>query len=299
MRKVFVFVMVCMAVLAGCQKVDLNDVVSEQQSENGQKKAFVFHVKGDFQTCYEEMTRAAVRLENDNTAGVTDLWVLDYGPSPTSTEGEGVLLQVVHQSSTDEGFGTVAMELTYGHHDVKFIASKGTSPALTANSLSWQKAHDTFVLDYPVDVVASSNGNRAPELKRAVSCIKLLMTDAVPQNAKEIQVTAKRSLSLALPSLAAAALSETTVTMQFTDNWKGTKNNAAMTYTLCPEDEFTTDVHVKVVATDGSTISEFTINDVEIRKNRITTLKGEVFNRTNGFQVSVDNVWDEPLEVEF
>ena len=191
------------------------------------------------------------------------------------------------------------MNLTYGHHDVKFIASKGSEPSLTATALSWGRVKDTFVLDYPVDVVASSNGNRAPELKRAVSGIKLVMSDAVPTNAKEIQITADRSLSLALPTLAAAALGETTVTMAFPSAWVGTKNNDASTYTLCPSDEFTTDVSVKVIATDNSVISDFTIEDVELKKNRITTLTGEVFGRGSGFQVSIDDTWEEGVNVNF
>lgn len=262
-------------------------------------KQFTFHVKGDFATSYDEMTRAAVRLENDNTAGVTDVWVLDY--SPSLPDGEVVLVQTVHQHVGDEGFGSVPMSLTYGHHDIKLIAAKGADPALTASALMWGRVKDTFVLDYPVDVVASSNGNRAPELKRAVSGVKLVVTDIAPANAKEITVEYERSQSLALPSLVAGAAAVSGVTNSVPDGWKSatTEEKAFSVYTLCPTDEMTTDVHVVVKATDGSTISDFTIEDVQLKKNRMTVLTGECFGRGSGFSVAIDDSWEDPLNSTF
>lgn len=300
MRKVLVAAAAAV-VLAACQKVELADEPNGGGNSEEPTKAFTFHLKGDFSTAYEDMTRAAVRLENDNTAGVTDVWVLDYSPLPTSPDGEGVLVQSVHQHVGDNGFGSVPMSLTYGHHDIKLIAAKGADPALTASALSWGRVKDTFVLDYPVDVVASSNGNRAPELKRAVSGVKLVVTDVAPANAKEITVEYERSQSLALPSLVAGAAAVSGVTNSVPDGWKSatTEEKAFSVYTLCPTDEMTTDVHVKVVATDGSVISDFTIEDVSLKKNRMTVLTGECFGRGSGFSVAIDDTWDEPLNSTF
>ncbi|MFW5617647.1 MAG: hypothetical protein ACOCNI_05435, partial [Prevotella pectinovora] len=160
-----------LATLTACEHYEFTEETTNDKGEIVASKAFTFHLKGDFTTSFEEMTRAAVRLENDNTAGITDIWVLDYQ--------DGKLLQQVHQVASDADFGHPQMNLTYGHHDVKFIASKGTVPVLSASALSWQKVLDTFTLDYPVDVVASSNGNRAPELKRAIGGVKIVATDVV------------------------------------------------------------------------------------------------------------------------
>lgn len=255
-------------------------------------KAFTFHVKGDFTTNYEDMTRAAIRLEDNNTAGMTDLWVLDYCE-------DGTLVQQVHQSSTDDGFGSVPMNLTYGKHDIKFVASKGTSPSLTDNALSWTKAHDTFTLSYPVDVVASSNGNRAPELKRSVSGLKVIISDAIPANAKTIILTlGKRSQSLNLPDLTAATYSQSSVELDCTSN-RGVSGASAAIYTLANNEEWTSSASITVKDAQGAVITSVTMPDVELRKNRMTTLTGEVFNRTNGFSVSIDNTWDNDLELTF
>lgn len=278
--------------LCSCQHIDLSDDMkkNEETGQYEQTKAFTFHLKGDFTTSFEEMTRAAVRLENDNTAGITDIWVLDYQ--------DGKLLQQVHQVASDADFGHPQMNLTYGHHDVNFIASKGTDPTLTASAISWGRVKDTFVLDYPVDVAASTNGNRAPELKRVVSGVTLAMTDNVPSNAKSITMEYDRSQSLALPSLVPGTLSVSGVTNDIPASWVGQTGTFSV-YTLCPTDEFTTDVHVVVTAKDGTTISDFTIPDVSMKKNRMTTLTGECFGRGSGFSVAVDATWDDAINVEF
>ena len=279
-----------LATLTACEHYEFTEETTNDKGEIVASKAFMFHLKGDFTTSFEEMTRAAVRLENDNTAGITDIWVLDYQ--------DGKLLQQVHQVASDADFGHPQMNLTYGHHDVKFIASKGTVPVLSASALSWQKVLDTFTLDYPVDVVASSNGNRAPELKRAIGGVKIVATDVVKNGTQKVSVTMKRSLSLALPTLAPSEATASANEFSITSSQWDKTGLALTTYTLCDE-ELTTDVVVTVTGADNAVISQFTVSGVSVKKNRITTLTGDVFGRGNGFSVAIDDSWDEGLDVNF
>ena len=277
-----------LATLTACEHYEFTEETTNDKVEIVASKAFTFHLKGDFTTSFEEMTRAAVLLENDNTAGITDIWVLDYQ--------DGKLLQQVHQVASDADFGHPNMKLTYGEHNIKFVASKGVNPTLTASALTWAKVLDTFVLDYPVDVVASSNGNRAPELKRAIGGVKIVATDVVKNGTQKVSVTMKRSLSLALPALApneaTASANEFSIT---SSQWD--KTGLSLT-TLCDE-ELTTEVVVTVTGDDNALISQFTVSDVSVKKNRITTLTGDVFGRGNGFSVAIDDSWDEGLDVNF
>ena len=279
-----------LATLTACDHYEFTEETTNDKGEIVASKAFTFHLKGYFTTSFEEMTRAAVRLENDNTAGITDIWVLDYQ--------DGKLLQQVHQVASDADFGHPNMKLTYGEHNIKFVASKGVNPTLTASALTWAKVLDTFVLDYHVDVVASSNGNRAPELKRAIGGVKIVSTDVVKNGTQNVSVTMKRSLSLALPALApneaTASANEFSIT---SSQWDKT-GLSLTTYTLCDE-ELTTDVVVTVTGDDNALISQFTVSDVSVKKNRITTLTGDVFGRGNGFSVAIDDSWDEGLDVNF
>lgn len=279
-----------LATLTACEHYEFTEETTNDKGEIVASKAFTFHLKGDFNTSFEEMTRAAVRLENDNTAGITDIWVLDYQ--------DGKLLQQVHQVSTDTDFGHPQMNLTYGHHDVKFIASKGTVPVLSASELSWTKVLDTFTLDYPVDVVASSNGNRAPELKRAIGGVKIVATDVVKNGTQKVSVTMKRSLSMALPTLAPSEATESANEFSITSSQWDKTGLSLTTYTLCDE-ELTTDVVVTVTGADNAVISQFTLSGVSVKKNRITTLTGDVFGRGNGFSVAIDDSWGEGLDITF
>ena len=126
-----------LAALTACEHYEFTEETTNDKGEIVASKAFTFHLKGDFTTSFEEMTRAAVRLENDNTAGITDIWVLDYQ--------DGKLLQQVHQVASDADFGHPQMNLAYGEHNIKFVASKGLNPTLTASALTWAKVLDTFV----------------------------------------------------------------------------------------------------------------------------------------------------------
>ena len=297
MKRNVIMAAVAALLLTGCQQMSVNDMV--EKPEGVPSKVFTFAVKGDFTTCFEEMTRAAVRLENDNTAGITDIWVLDYSPSPTSPEGEGVLVQSVHQHVGDADFGAPKMALAYGHHDIKLIAAKGDTPTLTASALSWTKVKDTFVLDYPVDVVASSNGNRAPELKRAISGLSVVVTDAIPIGAKTLVLTlGSRSQSLTLPGLSALPYSESSVELDIS-SYVGKSGKTFGIYTLAGDEEWTSTASIAVKKADGSIITSLELPDVSLKKNRMTTLTGEVFNRSNGFSVAIDDAWDTPLNSTF
>lgn len=287
-KKLFLFALAITA-LTACESP-----LTDSQSPEEPTKLFTFHVKGDFAISQEEMSRAATRLENGNTSGLTDLWVLDYA-------SDGTLIQQVHQASGDADFGSPQLSLTYGQHNVIFVASKGTTPALSAvngsasGSLSWAKVLDTFTLAYPVTVSASSNGNRAPALERAISCVTVQNTDAVPSTARRMEVTlSKRYGTLSLPSLVGGGDNAYTNTFTLYAADAGQTNLQFATYTLCPsaDDVFTTDVTVRVYGDSDVLLSEFTIPNVELKQNRKTILKGRCFERSGSpFAVSVNGAW--------
>lgn len=278
MRKLYLST-VGLFLLASCASNDEPSSVSQ--------KLMTFNIQGDFTSNYEDMSRASA-----TDAGMTDIWAFDYV--------DGILKQQVHQSSTSADFGTIQLPMSYGTHSVKFVASKGDAPVLSGSPLSitWTKPKDTFTLDYPLTVAPSDNGARTPQLQRAVSAVKLLFTDKVPTNASEIQITIDRSTSLSIQTLTAGDATPGTNILAIPATWLGKSGGDITTYTLC-DDEITTDVSVLVLDTGGNSLSSFTVKDVTLKRNRITTLKGEVFSRGSAFTVSVNDTWDQGLEVEF
>lgn len=283
--------------LAACENAVTDDSSAKEKVPT---KQFTFHVKGNFEINYTEMSRAT-RLENGNTSGLTDLWVMDYM--------DGALVQKVHQSSTAADFGTVPLTLAYGQHNIIFVASKGTTPTLsgdavgsTAATLAWAKVMDTFTLSYPLEVTSSSNGNRAPELQRAIGGVTVHMKDAVPANAATVDVQWDHSKTLSLPSLSPATPQSGTTTLAFPADYIGHADMEFKVYTLAPDLGITTTVQLTFKDADGNTISTRTIPNVEIRKNRITKLSGKCFTAstsTTSFGVNVVNTWQSDYDMTF
>ena len=303
-KKLFFFVLALTALTACESPVTEADTPAKEPT-----KQFTFHVKGNFTITQEEMSRAgdtplsraATRLENGNTAGLTDLWVFDYG-------SDGKLIQQVHQASTAADFGTVPLTLAYGQHNILFVASKGTTPTLSATvgsasgSLSWAKVLDTFTLAYPLEVTSSSNGNRAPELQRAITGVTVHMKDALPANAKTVDITWHASQQLSLPSLSPVAATEVTQSLTFPSSYIGQTDKEFAVYTLIGDTEQTMTVLLTFRDESNAVISTRTIPNVQVRKNRITTLTGNCFTSSSlnsSWGVSVVDTWLTPTNVNF
>lgn len=270
--------------LTACQQYEIQEVES---------RLFTFHVQGAFSTSYEDMgdTRAAVRLEEDNTAGITDLWVLDYV--------DGTLKNQVHQTPDDEDFGHPSLSLSLGQeHVIQFVAAKSEQPVLTTTALTWTKVRDTFTLSYPISVTSTSNVNRAPELHRAVSGVEVRLTDAIATGTATITVGYDRSQSISLPSLAVATAAFRTQSFTIPSSWINDGPKTFITYTLCADD-YQTDVDITAKDADGKVIASVTVPGVELRTNRMTVLSGSLFSNDKDFHVSLLADWDTPLEKEW
>lgn len=285
------------------------ETLSEENTdtESTITRAFIFHLKGAFETSYEDMTRT-VRLESDNTAGMTDVWVLDYYDDDDNASTSSVLTQQLHQTTADESFGQPQMQLQYGHHDIVLVASKGTSPSLTGATdgsttatLSWGKVMDTFALLYPVDVTSTSNGNRAPELQRIISGVTVQMTDEIPTVAATVDVVWQKSASITLPSLQIATPADGTQTLSFPSSYIGKTDKEFSVYTLISDADASADLTLTFRKSDQSVISTINIPSVSLRRNRMTHLAGKCFSTSASgiFSLSVSNTWSDALNLDF
>lgn len=283
MKKIL-FASILALACTSCEHYNLSEIENENTEQTQQTKHFTFHLKGDFAKSFEDMTRAATRLENDNSAKITDVWVLDY-------DATGTLLQTIHQTTADSNFGSPSIDLTLGHHDLKLIASRGETPSVTASAISWSKVRDTYALNYPIDVTTTSNGNRAPELPRMVSGIKIVISDEVPTTATKLQITYKRSNSLALPSLTPSAVATYTQEFDITalQGYTGTNVSA---FTFCPSD-IETDVTITALKSDNTKLSEVTVPGITLKQNRMSVLTGNLFSSQSSISFLLSTDWDE------
>ena len=287
MKKCVFFALAAM-MLTACEK----EIVSNGQNgvttsdENIVGKKFTFTVKGDFTSEWKPVTRGYLSADGKD---MSDLWVLDYM--------DGKLVQQVHQSdNTAEDFGKPTMTLAYGNHHVYFVASRGTSPLLNTEdgTITWSSVRDTFWKDYEVTVVSTSNGNRAVTLDRVVTKLNLAFTDAISADAATINFTPATwyyGLNYKTGEPTAATTSQAN-TMQVPDGYAGRTDVSVSYFSISPSTEWTTDVTVNSKDADGNIIGQGVMEDVPLKRNRVTEYSGPLFTAGGEMALTLNGTWE-------
>ena len=278
----------CEKSLVGDDEVEKNPSVSVADG-----KRFTFTVKGDFTTEWKSVTRGYLQADGKD---MTDLWVLDY-------MGD-VLVQQIHQSdNTAEDFGRPSMTLAYGSHHVYFVASRGLSPTLstTSGTITWTTVRDTFWKDYAVEVVSTSNGNRAVTLDRIVTKLTLKFTDTVSANASTINFTPSSwyyTLNYKTGEPTTATASQTN-TMVIPDGYAGRTDVSTTYFSISPSSEWTTDVTIDSKDADGNIIGQGVMTAVPMKRNRVTEYSGPLFTSGGTMTTSLNTDWITTYEGEW
>lgn len=284
MKKMFLMA-VAAALMCGCEKPVLDDAseVSVEDVRNLPTKKFTFTVKGDFGAA--TFTRGYLQADGQT---MTDLWVFDY------VNGECV--QSVHQTAEDEDWGTPKMSLAYGSHHVYFVASRGEGPTLDAegHTITWTGPRDTFWKDYDVEVVSTSNGNRAVTLDRVATKMKIVVNDEVPATCKAVTVTPERwYYGWDYVGGAAIVSQQTERRVTVPESYIGTSGQLAVTiFGLSGSDEWVTNVAVKALGEGDAVIGSATITGAPFKANRATEYSGNLFGSAGGLDVSVNATWE-------
>ena len=286
MRK-FVFFMLAAMLLTSCEKSLVNDDKVEKNPSVSATdgKRFTFTVKGDFSEEWKSVTRGYLQADGKD---MTDLWVLDY-------MGD-VLVQQIHQSdNTAEDFGRPSMTLVYGSHHVYFVASRGISPTLstTNGTITWTTVRDTFWKDYAVEVVSTSNGNRAVTLDRIVTKLALRFTDAVSANASTINFTPSSwyyTLNYKTGEPTTATTSQT-ISTSVPGDYIGNTDVLISYFSLSPSTDWTTDVNVNSKDGDNNIIGQGNMSGVPLKRNRATEYSGPLFSSGGTVTTSLNTDW--------
>ena len=269
---------------AACEKPALGEI--EDESENVKStKNFTFTVKGDFNTA--TFTRGYLAADGKD---MTDLWVFDYV--------DGVCVQSVHQTAEDEAWGKPTMALAYGSHHVYFVASRGEGATVDAegHTITWTGPRDTFWKDYEVEVVSTSNGNRAVTLDRVATKLKLTIDDKVPDGCAAVVVTPARwYYGWDYVNGVAVAAQQTERRVAVPESYAGTTDKLGVTiFGLSGADEWVTNISIQAQDADGNVLGSATITGAPFKANRGTEYSGNLFGSSGGLDVSVNATWENP-----
>jgi hypothetical protein len=292
MKKCVIALLAAM-VLTACEKtIESEDNVDEVITTDGKPvvgKRFTFTVKGDFTSEWKPVTRGYLSADGKD---MTDLWLFDYV--------DGQLVQQLHQGdNTAENFGKPQMTLSYGSHHIYFVASRGAEPALntTDATITWSSVRDTFWKDYEVNVVSTSNGNRAVTLDRVVTKLVLSFTDAISANAKTIEFTPATwyyGLNYQTGDPTTATVSQTNV-MALPDGYAGRDDVSLSYFSFSPSSEWSTDVTVHSKDQNGNVIGQGVLSDVPLKRNRQTEYSGPLFSAGGEMALTLNGEWDTPV----
>ena len=279
--------MLAAMLLTSCEKSLVNDdeVEKNPSVSVADGKRFTFTVKGDFSEEWKSVTRGYLQADGKD---MTDLWVLDY-------MGD-VLVQQIHQSdNTAEDFGRPSMTLAYGSHHVYFVASRGVSPTLstTNGTITWTTVRDTFWKDYAVEVVSTSNGNRAVTLDRIVTKLALKFTDAVSANASTINFTPSSwyyTLNYKTGEPTTSTTSQT-ISTSVPASYIGNTDVLISYFSLSPSTDWTTDVNVNSIDGDNNIIGQGDMANVPLKRNRVTEYSGPLFSSGGTVTTSLNTDW--------
>lgn len=232
----------------------------------------------------EAMTRAAL-----SDVSMTDLWLFDYVG--------GTLQQTVHQVSTDDGFGTVSIDADYGDHTIYFVASRGDTPTVSGTTISWAKPSDTFWASLALTIAPSTSVSHSVTLQRVAARLRITITDEIPSGLATLSVTPSRwYYGLDILTGEATDSRTTARTVNVPASYVGTSGQlSASFYCLSPSTAWQTDITLTAKASDASTISEISISDIPMQRNRITSFSGTLFSVGRSMTVSVDDGWGDEI----
>jgi ligand-binding SRPBCC domain-containing protein len=176
------------------------------------------------------------------------------------------------------------------------VASRGTTPTLNvgAHSITWERPSDTFWKDYEVNVVSTSNGNRAVTLDRVATKLKLTVTDEVKAECAEVAVEPV-AWYYGLDYVNGAPLSQqqTERVVAVPANLVGTSGQLAVTiFGLSGSTEWTTDVTVSARTAEHAVIGTATMADVPFKANRATEYSGPLFGTAGSMTLTLGAEWD-------
>lgn len=262
--------MAMLAVLASCAKDD------ELSTSDGKMLTFNVNKLASYET------RAGLSA---NGKELTDLWMLDYRG--------GVLKQTVHQSNSEEGFGTVSAYFAQGEHELYFVASRGDGATLDTgdHKITWAKVSDTFYKSLTVDVSHAAASTNVT-LGRATCKLRVSIDDNIPQDAQTMTIKAGSWYKgIDYIDGSAADMSQQNFDVDISDDTK-----TVAIFSISPE-EWKTDVTVSVnTATKTESV---TAENVPLFRNRETTLHGNLFGSQQGMAIGIDDSWGEAAEKQW
>lgn len=186
-------------------------------------------------------------------------------------------------NTTYTTFGEFALSLPFGSYTMVVIANAGNDAvsltSATLASYGENNVKDTFVATQVVNITSGSSVNLTATLDRVVAALSVQSTDNRPADVTQMRFTYSKGGKSFDPTTSRATSDAGFVT---TMTYSGEAGSTTKTggYLFLAEDEETMNVTIETLNADGAVLFSKTVNNVPLKRNRITTLTGAVYTNS-------------------
>lgn len=216
---------------------------------------------------------------------------------------DGTKVKNVNQTSTDGSFGTVAVSLAEGTYKVVAVAHNSTEGNATISStekvtFANNKMSDTFACCETLSVLDGSAIEKEVLLQRVVAMVRLTVTGVIPDEVTRFKFYYTGGSSTLNPSTGYGCVNskQTEYRSVVVD---GSPVNVFELYTAPHELNDVLKLVITAQDSNNQTLNEWTMEDIPVTRNKITTWSGALFDDgtgggtgSGGIGITLDTEWD-------
>ena len=294
------FFFAAMALMAASCTNESFEQSSEQAVEQSQLTPVTVRVDGfavsqsDFPA--ETRTRAAQDVADYD--GVSSITLAFYASNGTEAYKST-------QSKNDADFGEFECSLPMGSYTMVVLGYglNDGEPAITLTSsteatFGSHPARETFVATQAVNITNTNDVSLSATLNRIVSKLKIHSTDGCTENAVSIRTTFSAGGKAFNPTTGLATSNTGFINVLPIQSTVGNSTNSN-NYLFLATDEQTMTVTIDVLDTDGNIISHKVVNNVPLKRNRMTQLTGSLYSAGSNASFLIETDWLPETNVDF
>lgn len=243
-------------------------------------------------------TRAAVDPANYNK--VKELTLAFYD----GTNEVYKATQVKSDASTYETFGQFSCSLPLGSYTMVVLGRDTddddvfTFTSATSASYSSERIRETFCASQNVSVTSTAALSLPVTLTRVVTQLGIRSTDVRPTGVDKIRTTFGAGGKSFNPSTGLATVNTGFVTTKALTSAVGA-SIAIGSFAFLATDEQTMDITIEVLDGSDNVILTKVVNDVPMKRNRVTNLRGALFSANSTSPITVESSWLTDTTVDF
>lgn len=214
---------------------------------------------------------------------------------------DGSKVKTVNQTSGDTGFGSVSVQLADGTYKVVAVAHNSTEGNATITSaekvtFASNKVTDTFCYCGSL-AVGEDPIDEELQMQRVVAMVRLTVNGTIPDNVARFKFYYTGGSSTLNPSTGYGCVNSKQTEYRSTVI-DGSAVNVYELYTMPHELSSSLKLIITAQDIENQTVNEWTMENVPVTKNKITTWSGNLFNGggggtvDNGITLTLDTTWD-------